>query len=298
MTPTVLLAGGTGLIGSRLADMLREQDYSVRILSRYPKGDGQFFWNPADGALDTAALQGVDYVINLAGAGIAEKRWTAARKRLLIESRVQSARTLRDAFERAGLLPDAYLSASAIGYYGNSGERWMRETDEPVDNDFMVECCRQWESAADEVAALGIRTAKLRVGIVLAKQGGALAEFVKPVRFGIGGYFADGQAWYSWIHLDDVCRFYIWALENPGIHGVYNVVAPHPARNKDFVKTIAQAMHRPVLLAPAPALVMRLALGEMASAVLNSNRISVEKASHAGFHFLYPDLKNALEHIF
>lgn len=298
MMPTVLLAGGTGLIGGRLTEMLRENGYAVRILTRSPKGEGQFAWNPAEGSLDTTALQGIDYVINLAGAGIADRRWTAARKRIIVESRVQSARTLRDAFERTGHLPEAYLSASAIGYYGNSGERWMRETDPPVNDGFMVECCRQWESAADEVAALGIRTTKLRVGIVLAKKGGALAEFTKPMRFGIGGYFADGQAWYSWIHIDDVCRFYIWALENPGIHGVYNVTAPHPVRNKDFVKAIAQAMHRPVLLAPAPAVVMRLALGEMAEAILNSNRISVEKASHAGFHFLYPDLKNALGHIF
>lgn len=296
--PTVLLAGGSGLIGSRLAAMLLEKGYSIRILSRSPKGQGQFLWDPAAGTIDNAALQNVDCVINLAGTGIADRRWTKARKRRLIESRVQTARTLRNAFERTGLRPRAFLSSSAIGFYGNSGERRMTEAGPPVDNSFMVKCCRQWEAAADEVAALGIRTVKLRIGIVLTREGGALAEFVKPLRFGVGGYFADGQAWYSWIHLDDVCRLFIWAMENPAVEGVFNAVAPHPVRNKELLKAIARAMHQPAIFVPAPAFAMRLVLGEMAAVVLNSNRIASEKVVQAGFHFQYPDLKGALEQIF
>lgn len=295
--PTILLAGGTGLIGARLAEMLREKGHTVRLLTRSPKSENQFGWNPAAGILDEAALQNVDFVINLAGAGIADKRWTAARKREIIESRVQSARTLRDAFSRLGIRPKAYLSASAIGYYGNSGERRMTETDAPVDESFMVECCRQWEAAADEVAALGIRTVKFRIGVVLAKEGGALAEFVKPLRFGLGGYFADGQAWYSWIHLDDVCRFFTWAVENSSVEGVFNAVAPQPVRNKDLVKAIAKAMHQPAIFAPGPAFVMRLALGEMSAVILNSNLVSSEKAMQAGFQFQYPELAAALDSI-
>jgi len=296
--PTILLAGGTGLIGARLAEMLREKGHTVRLLTRSPKGENQFGWNPAAGMLDETALQNVDFVINLAGAGIADERWTAARKREIVESRVQSARTLQEAFSRLGIRPKAYLSASAIGYYGNSGERWMTEADAPVDASFMVECCRQWEAAADKVAALGIRTVKFRIGVVLAKEGGALAEFVKPLRFGLGGYFADGQAWYSWIHLDDVCRFFTWAIENPSVEGVFNAVAPQPARNKDLVKAIAKAMHQPAIFAPGPAFLMRLALGEMSAVILNSNRVSAEKAIRAGFQFQYPDLVTALNQIF
>lgn len=296
--PTALLAGGSGLIGSRLTVMLREKGFTVRILTRSPKAEGQFFWNPAAGSIDATALQGVDYIVNLAGTGIADRRWTKARKRDIIESRVQSARTLRAALERSALRPKAYLSSSAIGYYGNSGERRMTETDPPVDNSFMAECCRQWEAAADEVAALGIRTVKFRIGIVLAKEGGALAEFVKPLRFGIGGYFADGQAWYSWIHLDDLCRMFIWAMENPTIEGVFNAAAPNPVRNKALLNAVAKAMRQPAIFIPAPAFALRLVLGEMASAILNSNRIASEKVLQAGFQFHYPELEGALKQIY
>lgn len=293
----VLLAGGTGLIGSRLTEMLRAQGHTVRILTRRPSAENQYAWDPEAGTIDDRALQGVDCVINLAGAGIADKRWTAARKHLLVESRVQSARALRDAFIRLGIRPRAYLSASAIGIYGNSGERMMTEADAPADNSFMVDCCRQWEAAADEVAALGIRTVKFRIGIVLAVEGGALAEFVKPLRFGLGAYFADGKAWYSWIHRDDVCRLFLWAMDNPELTGVFNAVAPNPVRNKQLVQSTAKALGRAAIVAPAPALALRLVLGEMSAVVLNSNRVSAQKAVQAGFRFEYPDLDEALAHV-
>jgi len=298
MRKTILLAGGTGLIGNRLAEILREQGHAVRILTRSPRSEGQFTWNPAAGVLDDAALQGVDFVVNLAGAGIADKRWTADRKRELVDSRVQSARTLRDAFIRTGFRPKAYLSASAIGYYGNSGERVMTETDTPVGSNFLVECCQKWEQAADEVAALGMRTVKFRIGIVLAKEGGALPEIVKPLRFGLGTYFADGQAWWSWIHLDDVCRMFIWAIENQQVEGVFNAATPSPIRGIELVKATAKAMRQPAVFVSAPAFTLQMALGEMSAVVLNSNQISAAKALKAGFEFRYPELMEALEAIF
>lgn len=294
----VLIAGGSGLIGSRLAEMLREKGYLVRLLSRSPRGEGQFFWNPEAKKIDEAALQNIDYVVNLAGEGIADKRWTAARKHKIIESRVQSARTLCEAFERLKIRPKTYLSASAIGYYGNSGERDMKETDLPVGQDFMVECCQKWEAAADEIAALGIRTVKARIGIVLAKKGGALPEFVRPLRFGLGGYFADGRAWYSWVHRDDVCRFFIWAIENQQVEGIFNVAAPNPVRNKELVKAIAKAKKQSAIFAPVPAFALRILLGEMVSAILNSNLVSSEKAINKGFEFQFPELAGALAEIF
>ena len=296
--PTTLLAGGSGLIGSRLAAMLREQGHSVRLLSRHAHGAGEYAWDPAKGVLDDAALEGVDYIINLAGAGIADRRWTASRKRELIESRVQSTRVLVQALQRSGLRPKAWVSASAIGFYGNSGEQIMQETDTPVDRSFMVHCCEEWENVVDEAAALGIRTVKLRIGVVLAKEGGALAEFVKPLRFGLGAYFGNGKAWYSWIHHDDVCRAFIWALDHPEVSGVWNAVAPHPVRNKALVQAIARAMRQPALIVPAPAFVMRLMFGEMSAVILNSNNISAEKIQQAGFQFQYPDLDGALQAIF
>lgn len=298
MAQTILLAGGTGFIGRRLVLLLQRKGYTVRLLTRTPRGASQFGWDPVAGAIDEKAVQGADVVINLTGAGIADRRWTTARKKLLIDSRVQSAQVLRAAFQRQGQLPKAYIASSAIGYYGNSGEAWMTEDEPPTDKGFMVTCCAAWEQAAEAFTALGVRTVLFRTGIVLGREGGALPEFVKPLRFGIGAYFADGQAWYSWIHLDDICHAYLWAAENTGVEGIFNAVAPHPARNLDLVKATARAMRQPALFVPAPAMALRLVLGEMAVTVLSSNRISAEKIIAAGFHFQYPELEGALANIF
>lgn len=297
MKQTYLLAGGTGLIGSRLADMLRASGHTVRLLTRTPRGPEQYRWDPVSGDIDDAAVLGADVVINLAGAGIAERRWSPARKRLIIESRVQSAHVLREALQRLNHRPQAYLAASAIGYYGNAGERWVNENDAPADSSFLVESTAAWEQATETIGALGIRTVAFRIGIVLDKSGGALREIIRPMRLGAGGYFGDGQGWYSWIHRDDVCRMFLWAAENPQVEGIFNAVAPHPARNKDLVKTAAKAMGQPVLIAPAPAFALRLVFGEMADAILFSTRVSAEKIIAAGFHFQYPELEGALQEI-
>ena len=296
--PITLLAGGTGFIGTRLAEMLRQQGHVVRLLTRHPRGAGQFTWNVETGEIDREALEGVDYVINLAGAGIADKRWTAARKREIVDSRVKSTRLLADAIRHSAQLPKAWVSASAIGYYGNSGEQRMQESDAPVDRSFMVECCEQWENATDEIAAMGIRTVKLRVGVVLEMGGGALPEFVKPLRFGLGAYFGNGRAWYSWIHRDDICRAFIWALETESAEGVFNAVAPTPLRNKPLVKAIARARRKPAIFLPAPSFALRVLFGEMSATILNSNLVAADKIQQAGFTFQYPDADKALEHIF
>ncbi len=295
---TVLLAGGSGLIGSRLAALLRERHYDVRILTRSPRQPGEFRWDPINAAIDEAALEGIDAVVNLAGAGIADKRWTPRRKQLIVESRVQAARVLADAFARTGHKPQAYISASAIGYYGNSGEKLMREADAPAEASFLVDCCRQWEQAADLVAAQGIRTVKFRIGVVLALEGGALPEVLKPLRFGLGAYFGDGQAWWSWVHRDDVCNMVLWALETQAVEGVYNAVAPAPVRGKAMVQAIAKAMRQPAVFLPAPSFALRVFLGKMSAVVLNSNRVSAEKAEAEGFKFQYPELGQALAAVF
>jgi len=298
MPLTILLAGGTGFIGSRMTELFTAKGHTVRVLTRTPRDAGQFGWDLAAGAIDDRAVDGADVVINLAGAGIADGRWTPARKKILIDSRVQSAQLLRNAFQRLKHYPKAYLSASGIGYYGNSGEQWMYETDTPADKSFLVQCCAAWEQGAEAVGALGIRTVVLRTGIVLDKAGGALREIAKPLPFGIGAYFADGQAWYSWIHRDDLCRMFLWAAETPAVEGTFNAVSPHPARNIDFTRAVAKAMKQPAIFAPVPAFGLRLVLGEMADTVLFSNRISPEKVIQAGFHFQYPELAGALEQIY
>lgn len=298
MALTVLLAGGTGLIGTKLQELLRSEGYTVRLLSRRPRGPGQYAWDPEAGRIDERAVENVDVVVNLAGAGIAESRWTAARKRRIVESRVQSARVLREAVQRSGSLPEVYISASATGYYGNSGEKWMTENDPPASGGFMVDTCIAWEAAAAAWSALGIRTFVLRIGIVMAREGGALREFIRPLYFGIGGYFGRGRAWYSWVHREDVCRMVVWAIQNTQAQGIYNAVAPVPVRNLDLIKTAAAAMKRRAVFLPAPPFALRLVFGEMADAILNSNRVSADKIRQAGFRFKYPGLQEALREIF
>lgn len=295
---TVLIAGGTGLLGVRLAWLLAVNGFTVRLLSRNPKTSDQFAWNPAKMEMDIKALEGVDVVINLAGSGIADKRWTSSRKKELIESRVNSAALLFREIEKMPQRPQVYLSASAVGYYGNSGEQWMLEGQAPVDHSFMVDCCQQWETAARQMETLGLRTAIFRIGVVLAKEGGALKEVVKPLRFGLGAYFGNGKAWWPWIHRDDVCRAFVWAIENQLITGTYNLVSPNPVRGRELVVSTAKAMDQWALFVPAPAFVLRLILGEMSAVILNSNRVSAEKLSLAGFEFNWPVLDNALRDIF
>lgn len=299
MPKTVVVAGGTGLIGTRLLSMLEEQGYTVRILTRQPKRPEQYAWSPSTNTIDEKALVDADYIINLAGAGIAEGRWTDSRKRELIDSRVQSAETIRMALDRMKHRPLAYISASAIGYYGNTGEQACLETDQPVDDSFMPRCCDAWEAAAIRTGALAKRTAILRIGIVLAKEGGALKEIARPLYAGLGAYFDDGKAWWSWIHRDDMCRMLIWAMKNEAVSGVFNGVAPNAIRNYDLVKATAKAMGRSgAILLPTPAFALRLALGEMSAVVLNSNLVSSEKVQKAGFQFTFDTIDTALEAIF
>lgn len=294
MSKTVLIAGGSGLVGSRLTELFQQQGYEVRRLTRRPARAGDYAWDPTSGQIDDQALSGVHILVNLAGAGIADKRWTAQRKKEIIESRTESNRTLAKALQRTGVKPDCFLSASAIGYYGNTGEVWVTETMPAADKSFMVECCRLWEQSAQEVAAFCGRTCVFRIGIVLAAEGGALAEIAKPMKFGVGAWFGGGYAWYSWIHRDDLCRMFIAAAESSQYEGIYNAVAPNPVRNKIFVKAVRKALHSPALLAPAPEFAMKLVLGEMSAVVLNSNRISGEKIQKSGFKFEFPELAAAL----
>jgi uncharacterized protein len=290
----ITIAGGTGLIGGHLVPFLQGNGFDVRVLTRNPKKEYEYYWNPEQGGIDSRALRDADVVINLAGAGIADKRWTEARKHELIESRVSGNLLLHRALAGMSRPPEMYISASAIGYYGNSGEHLCRETDLPFDNSFMVVCCKAWEESAQPIADMGIRTAWLRIGVVLAAEGGALTEITKPIRFGLGAYFGDGRAWFPWIHHVDICRMMQWVVETPTARGVYNAVAPNPVRNKEFVMAVAKAMNQPILPAPAPAFVLKTMMGEMSAVVLNSNRVSADKIQQEGFIFQCPKVEEAL----
>ncbi len=293
---TVLIGGGTGLIGMRLSRWLARAGYTVLHLSRTPDPDAPFpayGWNIREGTIDQEAVERADAVINLAGAGIADRRWSPSRKALIIKSRTATARLLQEAMARSASRPAVYLSAGAIGYYGDRGETLLEETDEPGKG-FLSESCLAWEGAARAVSELGVRTVLTRTGIVLSTRGGALAKMMPPVHFYLAPYFGTGRQWYSWIHVDDLCRIYQFALERDDLQGTFNAVAPNPERNRAFMQQLAEAMGKKALSAPVPAAALRLIFGEMADTILDSTRVSADKLQDAGFEFQYPELSEAL----
>lgn len=294
--PTVLIAGGTGLIGTHLSKLLKSRGYQVNHLSRTRDLHAPFpayQWDLNKGTIDAEAIQTADYVINLAGAGIADKRWTPARKKLIIDSRVESAALLLRAFEEHNHRPKAYISSAAVGYYGDRGAEWLDEEAAPGQG-FLAESCIAWEKAIQGVAESGLRTVALRIGIVLSTQGGAMEKMMLPMNFAAATYFGDGSQYYSWIHIEDLCRLFIWALENEKAAGFYNAVAPEPVTNKELTTTLGEAMNKPSVLVPAPAFALRLAMGEMADVVLSSARVSSQKVVEAGFKFAFTDLLEAM----
>jgi uncharacterized protein len=295
----ILIAGGTGLVGQRLSALLTQKGYDVAHLTRSKNAKNpykQYIWDIKNGNIEAAALENAEAVINLTGAGIADARWTAARKKEIIESRTKSNALLKKAFEQFGT-PNTYLSASAIGFYGDRGAMVLDEESDPGQGDFLSQTCCEWEKSIQSVATTGVRTVIFRIGIVCALEGGALPQTMLPIKFGLGTYFGNGQQYYSWIHIEDVCQLFIAALENNTWQGIYNAVAPHPVSNKDFTKTLIAAMRKKALLVAAPAFIMRLILGEMSAIVLFSSNISAKKVEAMGFQFKYPRLKEGLENL-
>ena len=294
---SVLLAGGTGLVGDRLCQILLQNGYRVMILSRKKFQNGNipvYEWNIDKGTIDENAILRADYVVNLAGAGIADARWTAERKKLITESRTKSAALLLATFQKLNHFPKAYLSAAAIGFYGNRSDEILDE-ESSAGEGFLSESCVAWENAIQTVADAGIRTVAYRTGIVLSTEGGALAETIKPLRFGLASYFGNGKQYYSWIHIDDLCNMFLRGIEDETFSGTYNAVAPNPVSNKEFTKILKHCYPKFSILAPVPSFVMRLILGEMADVVLTSSIVSSAKIEQENFVFQYPELAPALK---
>lgn len=300
MSGNVLIAGGSGLIGSRLTRILLERGYEVAWLSRSRDAKTSFrvyHWDTETGTIEKGALSQAQYIINLAGANI-NGRWTDRRRKLIVDSRVNSTNLLFQALrEEPGHDVRAYISASGTSYYGNTGEELVDEEMPPAD-DFLANCCRLWENAARQFETRGIRTASIRTGMVLSDKGGALPVLAAPVRAGVGAALGNGRQWVSWIHIDDICRLYLHALENEQVRGAYNGVAPQPVRNKELINGIAQAVHKPLWLPNVPAFALRLILGEMSSTVLYSSRVSASRIQDTSFRFSFPSLKGALQEIY
>jgi uncharacterized protein (TIGR01777 family) len=261
------------------------------------KGDVTVYqWDIAAGTIDKEAVREADYIIHLAGAGIADRRWTASRKREIMDSRVQSTALLAGALREESHRVQAVVSASAIGYYGSRGDMWLTEETGPGDG-FMEDVCVSWEQAAVPMAQAGLRTVTMRIGLVLSPDGGALPKVVMPMRAGIGAWFGKGDQYYSWIHIDDLCRMLIWAMLHAET-GVLNAVGPDPVTNKVFTQSVRRALRYPALLMPAPAFLLRLALVQMADVVLYSARVSSKKVEGLGFQFDYTSLEQAVKNLY
>jgi uncharacterized protein (TIGR01777 family) len=296
---SILLTGGTGLIGRRLTEQLLANGYSVSHLSRSPGKDSRvttFLWDVEKGEIDANCLDGVDTIVHLAGANIAEKRWTEKRKKELIASRTDSIRLIYGLMDKTPNKITSIMSASAIGYYSDRGNELMTETSRPA-NDFLAQCCVEWESAVDEGKKPGLRIVKLRTGVVLDKEG-ALAKMAIPIQFYAGSPMGDGKQWVPWIHWQDTIDMYLFAIENGGLEGVYNMVAPNPVTNKQLTEAIANQLHKPLWAPKAPAFILKLLMGEMSTIVLGSTKVSSQKIVDAGYHFKFPVLEGALKDIY
>lgn len=293
----VLITGGSGLIGSRLTGLLLSKGIEVVHLGRRER-KGQipvFTWDIEKGLFDLRALAGVDAIVHLAGAGIADKPWTARRKQEILESRTQSTALLHKTLRDNPHQVTTVVCASAIGYYGFGGSEETFEESSRPGKDFLAEVVKAWEAEAEKISELGIRLVKIRIGIVLSAEGGALKEMAKPVKWNVGAPLGKGTQMMSWIHIDDLCRMFLFALENQAIDGVYNGVSPEPVSNRELTYAVAAALGKKIWLPPVPGFALKLLLGEMADLVLKGSRVSAKKIISAGFDFRFKDIEAAVK---
>lgn len=286
----IAITGASGLIGSALVGKLKGDGYSVnRLVRRATVSSEEIYWNPAKSEIDVDALAGVDAVIHLAGAGVGDKRWTKKYKSEILNSRLLGTTTIANAV--AQVKPKVFISSSAIGWYGETGNRAVTETDRGGD-DFLAAVCREWEAAAD--LAGDVRTAKIRTGLVLDPTGGALGRMLPLFRFGFGGKLGSGKQWWSWITLHDHLRAVEFILENEKLSGAVNLTSPNPVTNQEFTSALARALRRPALF-PAPAFALKAALGGFSTEILGSKKVLPTALLDAGFTFDYPHIGPALD---
>jgi len=313
---SILITGGTGMIGKALTKILLEKGYRVIILTRNKAKAQKFIaqkedesdliryaeWNTSKNIIDEDAIATADYIVHLAGAGVSDKRWTKKRKQEIVNSRTYSGKLIADSLKKIPNHVKAVISASAIGWYNpkfsiKENDNGHTE-DEPADDSFLGQTCKDWEKSIERVKLLGKRLVKFRTGIVLSNDGGAFPEFKKPLHFGLATILGSGKQIISWVHIDDLVKMYIEAIENEKFSGVYNAVAPHPVSNKEFVLRLAKIMKGNFfILLRVPSFVLKFVLGEMSIEVLKSTAVSCSKIQKQGFTFQYPEIGKALQQL-
>lgn len=300
MPKKILISGGSGLIGMQLSKLLSENGYEVAHLTRSKKSDypyQQFEWNIKKQNIDDEAIHFADAIIHLAGAGVVDEKWTEERKKAIVKSRTDSAKLLKSAITKHNKKIEHFIGASGINYYGmDTGNQLMTETD-PAGEGFLPYVCEKWEEATDEISELEIKTAKIRIGIVLTDKGGALKQLAMPIKFGVGAPLGSGDQFMSWIHIDDLCRLFLHILKN-GLSGTFNGVAPHPVTNKALTKAVAKQLGKPLWLPKVPSFAMKLILSDRADMVLGGVNASSQKVEATGFSFLFNEVEKALKDIY
>jgi uncharacterized protein len=293
----ILITGGSGLLGSRLSELLIQKAYHVAWLSREAgeeNGIKRFAWDPMNGKMDENAIHWADVIIHLAGAGVADKPWTAKRKKEILDSRIRSTDLLYNTLKKLNKSLHAFISASAIGYYGFTNSNEVLTEESPAGTDFLAQVVKKWEDVINQIPTLNIRTVIIRIGIVLSEKGGALKAMATPVKYFAGAALGNGKQQIAWIHIDDLCNMFIHTLEDAHLNGVFNGVGTNPLSNKDFTKAIGKALNKPVFLPNVPSVVMKLMLGEMAAMVLNGSAVSNYKIAGTGFDYKFETVEQAL----
>jgi uncharacterized protein len=271
----------------------------VAHLSRTPHqvNAQTFLWNIDKGQLNTEALQASDAIVHLAGAGVGDKRWTKERKNEILKSRTNSTRLLYEELKKGNHNVKTFISASGIDYYDSKDNETLFTENGRKGSGFLADVVSQWEEAADAISTLGIRVVKVRTGLVLSKDGGALIEMMRPVKLYVGAPLGTGGQVISWIHLDDLCNIYIKAVSDETMRGTYNAVAPNPVTNREFTRVLASTLHKPIILPPVPAFVLKFLFGEMADLVLNGAKVSSQKIQATGFKFKFDNVEDALNNL-
>ncbi|QOD62189.1 TIGR01777 family protein [Polaribacter haliotis] len=286
----ILITGGTGLVGSNLTKLLKEKKHTVRILSRSPENRNEFKWDISKNYIDEKALENIDYIIHLAGAGIADKRWTDERKKIIIDSRVDTANLVFKKVKELEIPLKGFISASGSNYYGAKTTTKIFEETDAVGDDFLGEVCQKWEDAANQFKKINISVTILRTGVVLSENGGALEKMKTPIITPLGS----GKQYMPWIHIYDLCNLYVKAVEEEFV-GVFNAVAPEFHTSKSFSKTLAKAISRPYLPIAVPGFLLKLIFGELAVILLEGSRLSSKKIIKEDFVFIFGTLKKALD---